>query len=91
MIYLGISLILVVLVIFVMAHSEIVRKGRIQEMAHQFASNHILDNLEIKRGLLADEYILDAWELEERLLAINMALHWQRTQSLLGTGEGASE
>lgn len=81
MIYLGLGMAIMAVVTWVFAQSEIVRQGRIDLMANKFAANHVLDNLEIKRSLLAGEFDLDSWERVEVLEALNKALEWQKKQT----------
>lgn len=81
MIYLGLGMAIMAVVTWVFAQSEIVRRGRIDLMANKFAANHVLDNLEIKRSLLAGEFDLDSWERVEVLEALNKALEWQKKQT----------
>lgn len=81
MIFLGIAMIILSGVIWAFAQAEIVRNGRINEMAAQFAENHILENLYLKRDILNGKFDLDSWEYEERLTALNQALDFQRKHS----------
>lgn len=79
--FLGISLVLTSIVVWIFANSEKVRQARVKEMAHRYAANHPLDNLEIKRAILADELDLDSVQESDNLEAINLALDWQRKHS----------
>jgi len=81
MIFLGIAMIILSLVIWTFAQAEIVRNGRINEMAARFCENHILENLYLKRDLLNGKFDLDSWHHEELLEALNQALDFQRKHS----------
>ncbi len=79
LLFVGISLVLSSLVVWVFANSRKVRELRIKEMAHRYAANHRLENLEIKRAILANEMDLDSIQQTDNLEAVNMALDWQKT------------
>ena len=81
MIFLGIGMMLAALVIWTFAQAEIVRNGRINEMAARFCENHILENLYLKRDILTGKFDLDSWQHEDLLEALNQALDWQRKHS----------
>lgn len=81
LLFVGISLVLSSLVVFVFVNSEKIRAARIKEMAHRYAANHILDNLQIKASILANDLDLDSIEESDNLEAVNMALDWQRKHS----------
>jgi hypothetical protein len=81
LLFVGISLVLSSLVVWVFASSEKVVRDRVNKMAHRFSRNSILTNLEIKKMILKGKHELDSQEAREQLQAINRCLDWQRKHS----------
>ena len=79
--FLGISLVLTSIVVWIFSVSQKVRSARIKEMAHRYAENKPLKNLEIKKALLSNKLDLDSITFSDNLEAINLALGWQRKHS----------